>query len=1279
MKKIVSLFLSMVLFVSCLATYSNVVYAEDNTDNSNEISTLAEDKLEYTNKFNLNGQTADTNGDKKYAFYTDASCETEINDQSISLNSSYTGEDKWIYFQVSGKTNGENRTIYVTGINGYEIENISNDEYVESEKINGVYKLTLKAPVLDAAPGTKIWLSGLFRTKTVDLEDYINLAKVNFTVNESGCTVDGNREAEKHPTNETEFTVIPTDEKYTNVKVLVNGKEVSVNDMKFKVSNAADATINVSCTPTEKHTTYNVSITGEGSLNGVSGNTVTVVEGSNAQTLQAVADKGHYIKAVTLNGTAVEVSEDGTFTVSYIDEKEYDLQVVFDATTIVLNSNEYTLGYKGSIIVDDNLYQTLYSDLVDLNLSSSDLPDLYNKNDVQILYQYKHWLGFEDWKQLDDDFGGKTTEIIKFKFNNVESSEITVTFEDSRNDSSIIFKDNAEFTYTKDAETFKNNIYSTIDFESSVLPEGLTKKDFKYYFEVNLYDVISNGLGVEQLDKILNSIPTGIPGVTEAINQLKQNQYVNIDDGTTVGQMIDNYPLLIGIKSLLGEDICNQSLMPSVGTAKVKVAYEGNTDYKPVEAETEVTITKATSSVKINDASIVYGESIPSDLVVCNPSDVNKLVLYVGMDANLNGFVSIDLPNGLIYDAVEKLYPNGFTLDQLTEVLEGLNVAVNSEELDQILAQIPDAVKGFKVQFGQQPKDSGLYVVAALTLDNNYTNSFDLGTLTIAPKTENVTLSFISEMPENNIFTYEDVQNFVFGGVCNEPDAQVRHVYVGVDYNGNPVVSETPIKEPGVYTETVYVLGGNYYANPISRGYVVRRQKMTIEFNKTDFTYTGNEIDLNAIVKDSYGNVIDNADVTYSYVGCNGADIDGLPTDAGTYLVTAVYLGDAEYGFGFETAKITIHKADPEVSANDVNATYNGQAVEADYTVPAYVNANDVTVKYYDANVKELTSAPVNAGEYTYEVSVAKSDNYNSATATGKINIAKAPLTINIADTGKTYNDADPKLEYTVSGLIDGEEIDVTVSREAGEDVGTYAITATYTNAENYEVTVNEGVFTIGKAQPVISLEDKNKTYDGEALEGAYTVSEYVDASDVSVKYYDVNGKELTSAPVNAGKYTYVVSVAANKNYKTATATGNIVIEKVQPVISLDNINVVYNGKAVEVKYEVPSYVDEKDVSVQYFDASGKELSSAPVEVGEYTYVVTVKEGINYLDASATGKISISAVTVTPGDNDSPNTPDKAETSDTKTGDTTQFYTYVFMLIISLGVVILLKVRMTKE
>ena len=123
------------------------------------------------------------------------------------------------------------------------------------------------------------------------------------------------------------------------------------------------------------------------------------------------------------------------------------------------------------------------------------------------------------------------------------------------------------------------------------------------------------------------------------------------------------------------------------------------------------------------------------------------------------------------------------------------------------------------------------------------------------------------------------------------------------------------------------------------------------------------------------------------------------------------------------------------------HTTYgDGQSEKATLTENSWqgLAVDEIAITYKKGN-EALTSAPTNAGTYTASITV------GDATASVEYTIAKAELTVTPkGGQRKSYGTTpDPVLAYTSTGTVTGETpaFDGALSRDPGEDVGTYNIT----------------------------------------------------------------------------------------------------------------------------------------------------------------------------------------------------------------------------------------------
>ena len=91
--------------------------------------------------------------------------------------------------------------------------------------------------------------------------------------------------------------------------------------------------------------------------------------------------------------------------------------------------------------------------------------------------------------------------------------------------------------------------------------------------------------------------------------------------------------------------------------------------------------------------------------------------------------------------------------------------------------------------------------------------------------------------------------------------------------------------------------------------------------------------------------------------------------------------------------------------------------------------------------------------------------NYTLTYIGANLTIGKLAITVTADAKSKTYGDADPALTYTYTpSLIGSDTFSGASDRDAGENVGTYAITqGTLALSSNYTLTYTGANLTIGK------------------------------------------------------------------------------------------------------------------------------------------------------------------------------------------------------------------------
>ena len=259
------------------------------------------------------------------------------------------------------------------------------------------------------------------------------------------------------------------------------------------------------------------------------------------------------------------------------------------------------------------------------------------------------------------------------------------------------------------------------------------------------------------------------------------------------------------------------------------------------------------------------------------------------------------------------------------------------------------------------------------------------------------------------------------------------------------------------------------------------------------------------VSNDWLGASADNIRITYKQ---GETTLSAAPTNAGTYTA-GITVGEGEGGVT-ASVEYTIEKAD--LAAGDftftspTDLTYNGSAKTATVTT---TKTGVGTVTYLKGEIQ--VAEPKDAGDYTVWYKVAGDGNHSDTTPESvSVTIAKAKVEIPAADpTQFTYSGEEQTYTLAASGLY-------TVAGNVRKSAGTYTVTVTLKDAENYVWSDNTATaktfdFAIAKAPVTVTVKDKS----------AYTYDAAPDLSKPELdKDYTVSGligeDKLTTAPTLA-------------------------------------------------------------------------------------------------------------------------------------------------------------------
>ena len=216
---------------------------------------------------------------------------------------------------------------------------------------------------------------------------------------------------------------------------------------------------------------------------------------------------------------------------------------------------------------------------------------------------------------------------------------------------------------------------------------------------------------------------------------------------------------------------------------------------------------------------------------------------------------------------------------------------------------------------------------------------------------------------------------------------------------------------------------------------------------------------------------VDNSTGKLTYQISNGSKDDVI-----TFTVTAFCNNYKNFTW---TVKVTLTDKDPQrlTFASSMTKTYGDGAFRLTATNDRGSNGGAITYTSSDPTVATVDSATgevtiLKAGETVITATAAATSDYAEGSARCTLTVNKATITITAKDLSAYVGDAVPTPDYTVTGLVGGDELTAlpSIAYETTPDMskaGTFRIIVSGAAAsENYTIEYVNGTLTVAARQP---------------------------------------------------------------------------------------------------------------------------------------------------------------------------------------------------------------------
>ena len=254
--------------------------------------------------------------------------------------------------------------------------------------------------------------------------------------------------------------------------------------------------------------------------------------------------------------------------------------------------------------------------------------------------------------------------------------------------------------------------------------------------------------------------------------------------------------------------------------------------------------------------------------------------------------------------------------------------------------------------------------------------------------------------------------------------------------------------------------------------------------------------------------------------------------NVGTFAIGQgnVSAGD-NYTISFTGADLTITVKTLRITADAQTKVYDSADPVLTYSQSGLKSGDSITGVLSRDSGENVGTFAIGQGN------VSAGDNYTINFVPANLTITAKTLTI-IADAQtKVYDSADPALTYTQSGLKSGDSITGVLSRDSGENVGTFAIGRGNVSAGgNYTINFVPANLTITAKTLTIIADAKSKVFDSADPALTYTQSGLKAGDKIAGDLARVAGEDVGTFEIKQG------NVTAGNNYSIAFKSANLTI-----------------------------------------------------------------------------------------------------------------------------------------
>jgi hypothetical protein len=393
---------------------------------------------------------------------------------------------------------------------------------------------------------------------------------------------------------------------------------------------------------------------------------------------------------------------------------------------------------------------------------------------------------------------------------------------------------------------------------------------------------------------------------------------------------------------------------------------------------------------------------------------------------------------------------------------------------------------------------------------------------------------------------------------------------IAVDTAGNAYVTGYTSSTDFPTTPGAYQTAFGGYADAFVAKFAFETQTTTVLTTSASPSTYGDSVTFTAAVT-AQGNPVTSGTVDFKEGGTVLASMVPLSASgtasfstsllsAVTHTITAFYSGASGFDASSSSVQQIVNQKAATVTANDSSKVYGSVDPVLTGSTSGFLAADGVTASFSRAAGETVAGSP-------YAISATLSTagvlgNYTITYHTAEFTITARPITVTADAESKPYGDSDPALTYriTAGNLVNGDGFSGSLTRAAGENVGSYAITqGTLALSSNYDLTFVGANLTIGQRPITVTADAQTKVYGtaDPALTYQITSGSLVSGDRFSGALTRAAGQDVGAYPIGQG------TLSAGMNYALIYIGNTLTITPATPAINWTNPADITYGTAL--------------------------------------------------------------------------------------------------------------------